>query len=335
MLRRGKTRDAQSLLKFLNMVCNQNSEKLWELPGTQLVAAEAAAATASTSNRPQVTTSVAASPAGNAALPASALTAAGIAASVCLVAGIAYLARGQQSGSSADGDREASSSAGVLSPTTTASDAPPGSEPRSKPELLAAITTSMSNLAKLWLRLARAWIGLSIASGDEPAAGGVEAKPAAVDVEAKVVATQAPNGNGMDATALPPAAPPAASGAGGMRRSGTTVAAAVAVPVATAAMDVPAPASVPWPLAALPAVPSMQAVDAATAVSSLLPGQALEAGLTREVVNVSGVSADQVLALLAEDPDVGRTLNRLMQQQEVQVQVQTVAQPAVPSATDA
>lgn len=339
---KGKARDAKSLLKFMNMVCNQSEDRVWQLGAAGAAEAVAAAAAAESST---VVAAVAPPAAAAAAASGSKLAQGGpglgvVGSAVLGVAALALAGKVLLGG----GGRKAG---------------PEG-------DLVAEVDSSISRMAGLMVKLLGARVGLSVGKLAQ-AAGGASASssPARTTTTIDVVSSSSSsNGNGNGAASsngagtktAPAAAQPATKAAAA---AGVTVGAARAT-VAAATFALPAVSDAAQGFSGSSSGSSLTA-DAAQLLEAVqgwqplqqqqqpgyelgvvdvlvqeeeeerfarapspeealehlgvghLPGQMLEAGLTGEAVRVTRrLDADEVLRLLEQEgADVNKVLDRL------------------------
>ncbi|KAG1659221.1 hypothetical protein FOA52_008990 [Chlamydomonas sp. UWO 241] len=300
---KGSTRDANSLLKFLNMTCNQREAKLWALPGVAEAAAGEATAKAAPSTAVAAVgkkalsgvTSIDDAAAGTAANPpatpggpSSIVT--GIATCAAVAAAL-YFAVSRGSASAAE--RHANSGGVLVSaPASASAESPPSSSaPADSPpkleRLLSDIDTTISRTVSIMVRLVRARIGLVIAPVDDDV-------PAAASKAAPTGGAPPPPPPLPVTNTGPPAGGLGAPGSGPLGRGAKPTVAAATIYSAAAAR--------------------MQIEDKGL--------QAMESALTHELVSVTGLSAEQVMAVMEEEGgNVSRTMDRLLASGSVNVQI--------------
>lgn len=204
---KGKARDADSLLRFLNMVCNQNSDTTWQLNSQS----SATAATTSSTNRAAAMSSIA---------PAT-FTSAGTAASQLLqglgltpyqvglggglllgAAGLGLLSR-VLAGFQAEKARHAAAIAKADRPDQAVPQH--SSDTLAPSSLVHEIDSSLSRMSSLMVQLMGARVGLSVAQlGAGATASDTAHKPALTTVDVDAVTTAAAStSSGAAADAAP------------------------------------------------------------------------------------------------------------------------------------
>jgi len=295
---RGTNRDAESLLKFLNLVCNQNEEELWELPAPGI---ENAVSNEAGSNNTRVTVMV--DPVESRSSTSglyNGLLAVGIVAILALFAG--YIDRSRQIEN------------GTLVVAPPAADGPASESGRQMQKLLADIDSTIGRMVGMLMRLVRARVGLVIAPSDDDASVAVAGGASAIDVAASPSTSSS-------SRPLPPGTPLA----GGGRLGSPTVASAIISPSKSAEADAlkPSPSFSSWPEgqleAAVPNISHHTASSPFPPPPPPSPEKALEMALRMKATASYGshprIPADKVLALLdEEDDDVGKVVDRLMKQ---------------------
>ena len=294
---RGTNRDAESLLKFLNLVCNQNEEELWGLPAPEVetILNHEAAPT-------NTSVTVMADPGGGSKSSTSGLynglLAMGVVAVLALFAGYIHRARQVEDG--------------TLVVATPAADKPATESGRQMQKLLADIDSTIGRMAGLLLRLVRARLGLVIAPADDDASVAVAGGASAVDVTPSPPSTSSPSRPLTPGTPL----------AGGGRLGGPTVASAIISSSYSASDETFKPSSsitsrsdvhqaVTMPVMSHQVIPPPPPAPPS-------PEKALEMALKMKSTSNSSrprIPADQVLALLDEEDDnVSKVVDRLMRQ---------------------
>jgi len=251
---KGSSRDAESLLKFLNMTCNQREHKTWALPDN--------ATKASSRKLLSGTTTIDTLSSAAAVTPTNAIVG-GLLACAALVVGTVY-ATTRPGPELADG-------------TTGLNSSKAAGGGRTLQQLLADVDTTIARTSSLLVRLMRARIGLVIAPIE--------------DVPAEVASATASSSQ-ASAPSPPPAAPSAArvDGKGSLAR-GTSAGARV---------------------------------NAASVVSNTraVGLQAAESSVTRELVRVTGLSAEQIMAVMQQEGgNVAKATDRLLASTDLQVEV--------------
>ncbi|GAX80121.1 hypothetical protein CEUSTIGMA_g7559.t1 [Chlamydomonas eustigma] len=218
---RGTSRDAESLLKFLNLVCNQNESRVWSL-------APSAASSNASSTMPLLHTadsaSAAATPEIAAASPTN-ITAVWAVGAVSLLLGlVALVMKGKKDQTHAhNASSQDLGAAEVVRESSTQEGGASSSSTRPMQKLLSDIDSTLVRMTGLILRLVRARLGLIIAPMDDASvavAAGVGSSS-----KASSGSTPSPNGGASQAVRISGTSSIPLDGAGGLR--GATVAAAI------------------------------------------------------------------------------------------------------------